>query len=317
MKKQLLYKYTKKQKKGKKKMFADITINQQEQDFQEQKVLLDLTRKALTEAKRIDAKFNKLVSNLQEIFNYKPAYKEILKNMLGFKEEVQEVTTTEESNNICDFKEDNSLTTTTEINENTIEEVEVTNNIDNNTCDTNIMDDDEAWSIQILKDVMLSKNSKKELENYKDNIGLDRVREVWNNCTIPEKNYIQIIVHKKPDNTDRIYGTLGYPLQYIDPKTKKTYNGRYLGFYLHGELITNENQRAIAIDGKGFIIDKKDICGQKLTSLNKATSWEIEELELILSEPQPEPKTHTSSFDNIYNHVDNFHNISVKASEIF
>ena len=291
-------------------MFADITINQQEQDFQEQKALLDLTRKALTEAKRIDAKFNKLVSNLQEIFNYKPAYKEILKNMLGFKEEVQEVTTTEESNNIYDFKEDNSLTTTTEINENTIEEVEVTNNIDNNTSDTNIMDDDEAWSIQILKDVMLSKNSKKELENYKDNIGLDRVREVWNNCTIPEKNYIQIIVHKKPENTDRIYGTLGYPLQYIDPETKKIYNGRYLGFYLHGELITNKNQRAITIDGKGFIIDKKDIRGQKLTSLNKATSWEIEELELILSEPQPEPKTHTSSFDNIYNHVDNFHNIS-------
>ena len=317
MKKQLLYKYRKKQKKRRKKMFADITINEQEQAFQEQKALLDLTKKALTEAKRIDAKFNRLVNNLQEIFNYKPAYKEILKNMLGFKEEVKEVTTTEESNNIYDFKEDNSLTTTTEINENTIEEVEVTNNIDNNTSDTNIMDDDEAWSIQILKDVMLSKNSKKELENYKDNIGLDRVREVWNNCTIPEKNYIQIIVHKKPENTDRIYGTLGYPLQYIDPKTKKTYNGRYLGFYLYGELITNENQRAIAIDGKGFIIDKKDICGQKLTSLNQATPYEIKKLEFILSEPQPEPKTHTSNFDNIYNHVDNFHNISVKASEIF
>ena len=299
-------------------MFADITINQQEQDFQEQKALLDLTRKALTEAKRIDAKFNKLVSNLQEIFNYKPAYKEILKNMLGFKEEVQEVTTTEESNNIYDFKEDNSLTTTTEINENTIEEVEVTNNIDNNTCDTNIMDDDEAWSIQILKDVMLSKNSKKELENYKDNIGLDRVREVWNNCTIPEKNYIQIIVHKKPENTDKIDGTLGYPLQYIDPETKKTYNGRYLGFYLHGELITNEHQRAIAIDGKGFIVDKKDICGRKLTSLNQATPYEIRELEFILSEPQPEPKTYTSSFNNIYTHVDGqLKKISVKASEIF
>ena len=63
--------------------------------------------------------------------------------------------------------------------------------------------------------------------------------------------------------------------------------------------------------------DEKSKVLEKLTSLNKATSWEIEELELILSEPQPEPKTHTSSFDNIYNHVDNFHNISVKASEIF
>ena len=171
----------------------------------------------------------------------------------------------------------------------------------------------------MLKDEMLSKNSKKELENYKDNIGLDRVREVWNNCTIPEKNYIQIIVHKKPENTDRIYGTLGYPLQYVDPETKKTYNGRYLGFYLHGELITNKNQRAITIDGKGFIVDKKDICDRKLTSLNQATPYEIKELELILSEPQPEPKTHTSSFDNIYSHlqVNKSHNISVKASEIF
>lgn len=303
-------------------MFADITINQQEQDFQEQKVLLDLTRKALTEAKRIDAKFNKLVSNLQEIFNYKPAYKEILKNMLGFKEEVQEVTTTEESNNIYDFKEDNSLNTTTEINENTIEEVEVTNNIDNNTCDTNIMDDDEAWSIQILKDVMLSKNSKKELENYKDNIGLDRVQEVWNNCTIPEKNYIQIIVHKKFKNTGCMHGILGYPLEYVDPETKKTYNGRYLGHYLHGKLITNGNQRAIAIDGKGFVVDRKDICGHELTSLNQATPHEIKELEFILSEPQTEPKTepktYTSNFNNIYAHVDDqFKNISVKVGEIF
>ena len=330
MKKQLLYKYTKKQKKGEKKMFADITINEQEQAFQEQKALLDLTKKALTEAKRIDAKFNRLVNNLQEIFNYKPAYKEILKNMLGLKKEVEEITTekvatTEEKSNILDlgydnFKENNSLTNTTEIKENTVKKVEVTkievtNNINNNTSNTNIINididiDDKDWNIEMLKDEMLSKNSKKELEDFKDNLGLDKVREIWNNCTIPEKNDIQIIVHQKPENTDRRYGTLGYPLQYVDPETKKTYNGRYLGFYLHGELITNKNQRAITIDGKGFIIDKKDIRGQKLTSLNKATSWEIEELELILSEPQPEPKTHTSSFDNIYNHVDNFHNIS-------
>ena len=78
----------------------------------------------------------------------------------------------------------------------------------------------------------------------------------------------------------------------------KAYNGRYLGYYLHGELITNENQRAIAIDGKGFIVDKKDICGRKLTSLNQATPYEIRELEFILSEPQPEPKTYTSNFNN-------------------
>ena len=317
-------------------MFADITINEQEQAFQEQKALLDLTKKALTEAKRIDAKFNRLVNNLQEIFNYKPAYKEILKNMLGLKKEVEEITTekvatTEEKSNILDLgydnvKENDSLTNTTEIKENTVKKVEVTNNINNNTSNTNIIDidididiDDEDWNIEMLKDEMLSKNSKKELENFKDNLGLDKVREIWNNCTIPEKNDIQIIVHQKPENTGRIHGTLGYPLQYVDPETKKTYNGRYLGFYLHGELITNENQRAITIDGKGFIVDKKDICGRKLTSLNKATSWEIEELELILSEPQPEPKTHTSSFDNIYSHlqVNKSHNISVKASEIF
>ena len=312
-------------------MFADITINEQEQAFQEQKALLDLTRKALTEAKRIDAKFNRLVNNLQEIFNYKPAYKEILKNMLGLKKEVEEITTekvatTKEKSNILDlgydnFKENDSLTNTTEIKENTVKKVEVTNNINNNTSNTNIIDidiDDEDWNIEMLKDEMLSKNSKKELENFKDNLGLDKVREIWNNCTVPEKNDIQIIVHQKPENTGRIHGTLGYPLQYVDPETKKTYNGRYLGFYLHGELITNENQRAIAIDGKGFIVDKKDICGRKLTSLNQATPYEIRELEFILSEPQPEPKTYISSFNNIYTHIDNrLKKISVKASDIF
>lgn len=312
-------------------MFADITINEQEQAFQEQKALLDLTRKALTEAKRIDAKFNRLVNNLQEIFNYKPAYKEILKNMLGLKKEVEEITTekvatTKEKSNILDlgydnFKENDSLTNTTEIKENTVKKVEVTNNINNNTSNTNIIDidiDDEDWNIEMLKDEMLSKNSKKELENFKDNLGLDKVREIWNNCTVPEKNDIQIIVHQKPENTGRIHGTLGYPLQYVDPETKKTYNGRYLGFYLHGELITNENQRAITIDGKGFIVDKKDIYGRKLTFLNQATPYEIRELEFILSEPQPEPKTYTSSFNNIYTHVDNrLKKISVKASDIF
>jgi hypothetical protein len=35
------------------------------------------------------------------------------------------------------------------------------------------------------------------------------------------KNDIQIIVHQKPENTGRIHGTLGYPLQYVDPETKK------------------------------------------------------------------------------------------------
>ena len=190
-------------------MFADITINEQEQAFQEQKALLDLTRKALTEAKRIDAKFNRLVNNLQEIFNYKPAYKEILKNMLGLKKEVEEITTekvatTKEKSNILDlgydnFKENDSLTNTTEIKENTVKKVEVTNNINNNTSNTNIIDidiDDEDWNIEMLKDEMLSKNSKKELENFKDNLGLDKVREIWNNCTVPEKNDIQIIVHQ-------------------------------------------------------------------------------------------------------------------------
>ncbi|MDE5081375.1 MAG: hypothetical protein O4859_08715, partial [Trichodesmium sp. St18_bin1] len=184
-------------------MFADITINEQEQAFQEQKALLDLTKKALTEAKRIDAKFNRLVNNLQEIFNYKPAYKEILKDMLGLKKEVEKVTTekvttTEEKSNILElgydnFKENDSLNNTTEIKENTVKKVEVTNNTKNNTSNTDIIDididiDNEDWNIEILKDEMLSKNSKKELEDFKDNLGLDKVREIWNNCTIPEKN---------------------------------------------------------------------------------------------------------------------------------
>ena len=83
-------------------------------------------------------------------------------------------------------------------------------------------------------------------------------------------------------------------------------------------VITNENQLAITIDGKGFIVDRKDICSRKLTSLNQATPHEIRELEFILSEPQPEPKTYISSFNNIYTHIDNrLKKISVKASDIF
>ena len=149
-----------------------------------------LSRKALTEAKRIDAKFNKLVSNLQEIFNYKPAYKEILKSMLGFKEEIQKVTTTEETNNIDDFKENDVLNSTTEVNKNTIEEVEETNNIDNNswtieketlveTIDAT-KENSEAYSptLEELKVNMLSQTSKEDLEDYKAIIGIAKAIKV-------------------------------------------------------------------------------------------------------------------------------------------
>ena len=294
-------------------MFADITINDQEKAFQEQKAILDLKRKALAEAKRVDAKFNKLVNGLKEVFNYKSAYKEILKSMLGFKEEIQKVTTTEETNN---------LNTTTEVNKNTIEEVEETNNIDDNswtieketlveTIDAT-KENSEAYSptLEELKVNMLSQTSKEDLEDYKAIIGIAKAIKVWNNCTIPERNSIKMIASRSRKHSQPA-AILGYPIQYTNPKTQTKQSGKFLGHYLHGKVITDENQRAIVINGKGMIVNKQDFRSDKLTSSNTPTADEIQELEFILS--QPEPKTYTSSFNNSSIKEE----VLVRAREIF
>ena len=52
-------------------------------------------------------------------------------------------------------------------------------------------------------------------------------------------------------------------------------------------VITDENQRAIVINGKGMIVNKQDFRSDKLTSSNTPTADEIQELEFILSQPQP------------------------------
>ena len=303
-------------------MFADITINDQEKAFQEQKAILDLKRKALAEAKRVDAKFNKLVNGLKEVFDYKSAYKEILKSMLGFKEEIQKVTTTEETNNIDDFKENDVLNTTTEVNKNTIEEIEETNNIDDNswtiekeTLVENIdatKENSEAYSptLEELKVNMLSQTSKEDLEDYKAIIGIAKAIKVWNNCTIPERNSIKMIASRSRKHSQPA-AILGYPIQYTNPKTQTKHSGKFLGHYLHGKVIIDENQRAIVINGKGMIVNKQDFRSDKLTSSNTPTADEIQELEFILSQPQP--KTYTSSFNNSSIKEE----VLVRAREIF
>ena len=297
-------------KKGE-QMFADITINEQERAFQEQKAALDLQRKSLTQAKRMDSKFDKLVNDLKEIFDYKPVYKEILKNMFGFKEEAQTATKTGKTKNIYDPKEEDILSTTKEINKDTLETVEVIDNIEEKSLIENIkyteentetaiekleadllLQNNKKELIEKLKADLLLQNNKKELENYKATISKQTIIDIWNSCSIIEKNSIKMIASVEKKNG--IKGTLGHSLQYIDPETKIKYNGRFLGFYLHGKIITDENKRAIVIEGKGIIVNKKDIRGITLKDSNIATRDEIEKLEFILSQPKPKSYNNNS-----------------------
>ena len=157
---------------------------------------------------------------------------------------------------------------------------------------------------------MLSQTSKEDLEDYKAIIGIAKAIKVWNNCTIPERNSIKMIASRSRKHSQPA-AILGYPIQYTNPKTQTKHSGKFLGHYLHGKVITDENQRAIVINGKGMIVNKQDFRSDKLTSSNTPTADEIQELEFILSQPQP--KTYTSSFNNSSIKEE----VLVRAREIF
>ena len=151
---------------------------------------------------------------------------------------------------------------------------------------------------------------KEDLEDYKAIIGIAKAIKVWNNCTIPERNSIKMIASRSRKHSQPA-AILGYPIQYTNPKTQTKHSGKFLGHYLHGKVITDENQRAIVINGKGMIVNKQDFRSDKLTSSNTPTADEIQELEFILSQPQP--KTYTSSFNNSSIKEE----VLVRAREIF
>ena len=119
---------------------------------------------------------------------------------------------------------------------------------------------DEELDTETLTDRMLKAKTKDELDAIKAE-NPDAVNEIWNELSIPEKNQIKCIA-KSPDGKKKP-ATLGYKFTYTDPNTKEKFEATYLGYYLHGQALTDEDQRAITVKGKGLICSKKDLRPRK------------------------------------------------------
>ena len=119
---------------------------------------------------------------------------------------------------------------------------------------------DEVLDTETLAYKMLKAKTKDELDAIKAE-NPEEVTRLWDTLTIPEKNYIKCIA--KSPNAKKEPATLGYKFTYTDPNTKEKFEATYLGYYLHGQALTDEDQRAITVKGKGLICSKKDLRPRK------------------------------------------------------
>ena len=115
---------------------------------------------------------------------------------------------------------------------------------------------DEELETETITDRMLKAKTKDELDAIKAE-NPEEVTKLWDTLSIPEKNQIKCIA-KSPDGKKKP-ATLGYKFTYTDPNTKEKFEAAYLGYYLHGQALTDEDQRAITVKGKGLICSKKDL----------------------------------------------------------
>ena len=119
---------------------------------------------------------------------------------------------------------------------------------------------DEVLDTETLAYKMLKAKTKDELDAIKAE-NPEEVTRLWDTLSIPEKNYIKCIA--KSPNAKKEPATLGYKFTYTDPNTKERFEATYLGYYLHGQALTDEDQRAITVKGKGLICSKKDLRPRK------------------------------------------------------
>ncbi|NEQ35889.1 MAG: hypothetical protein F6K40_06145 [Okeania sp. SIO3I5] len=147
---------------------------------------------------------------------------------------------------------------------------------------------DSTEELLVLHSELVSKRTRTELESFKAEIGEAKTKELWELCTIPERNYLQCL--GVASNLKKAPATLGHRFQYTEPGTKIKRKATYLGYYLHGELIQGEDKRAILVEGEAIICDKSDLRPAKHQPLSPE---EREQLEKIISEPEIAANTFT------------------------
>ncbi|NER01489.1 MAG: hypothetical protein F6K17_02010 [Okeania sp. SIO3C4] len=141
-----------------------------------------------------------------------------------------------------------------------------------------------------LKQQLLSKKNKSELEEFKASIGADKAGEIWESCTHAERNLIKCINvvadSKRP--------ALPFDLVGWHNALGKLEIVRYVGFYLYDKQV-EENERVIyLVKHDTFkIVDKRSLKGVDAKSQKPCPPDLVIKLEAAL-EAQPEPEQPTA-----------------------
>ncbi|NES77053.1 MULTISPECIES: hypothetical protein [Okeania] len=135
-----------------------------------------------------------------------------------------------------------------------------------------------------LKQQLLSKKNKSQLEQFKSEIGAEKTGEIWESCTIPERNLIKCI------NATTKKGALPFDLvSWVNPQGRREI-GRYVGFYRAGKQC-KENERVIYLpkDDTFKVVDKRSLKGVNAKYQKPCPPDLATKLEAAL-EAQPEPE---------------------------
>ncbi|NEO57676.1 MAG: hypothetical protein F6K54_34190 [Okeania sp. SIO3B5] len=139
-----------------------------------------------------------------------------------------------------------------------------------------------------LKQQLLSKKNKSQLEQFKSEIGAEKAGEIWESCTIPERNLIKCI------NATTKTAALPFDLvSWANPLGRREI-GRYVGFYRGGKQC-KENERVIYLPKHDTfkVVDKRSLKGVDAKSQKPCPRDLAIKLEAAL-EAQPEPEQPTA-----------------------
>ena len=238
-------------------MILETKISKQEELVKTLEYQLNNARVQLAELNKVDFDIEETIKKLKALIEQNPEYKEVVSE--NFKVEKVEIVD----------------------NEYTPEELDAYESLYGEPPRKKTKPSEPKPSLNELKAEILKKTTKEELEAFKASIGEEKTEKIWNNSSIVEKNYLRCITQSEINKKNP--AILGYRIQYTAPSTKTKYDSIYLGYYLYGELLENENQRVIFANGKAIVCSKDDI-----KVLRKQTPLSIEErlnLERIISEP--------------------------------
>ncbi|NEN90694.1 MAG: hypothetical protein F6K48_17965 [Okeania sp. SIO3H1] len=141
-----------------------------------------------------------------------------------------------------------------------------------------------------LKQQLLSKKNKSELEEFKASIGAPMALEIWESCTHAERNLIKCINVV----ADSKRAALPFDLVGWHNALGKLEIARYVGFYLYGKQVEDSKRVIYLVKHDTFkIVDKRSLKGVDAKSQKPCPPDLVIKLEAAL-QAQPEPEQPTA-----------------------